>query len=61
MHSVAVALKQQSVPGPNAKDSANFDGHGDLAFARDFRLLLHDEISCSLLLEYFPYLASFNR
>jgi hypothetical protein len=44
MHAVAVALEQQPVSGPNAKDSANFDGHRDLAFARDFSLLLHDEI-----------------
>ena len=60
MHAVAVALEQQSVPGPNAKDSANFDGHGDLAFARDFSLLLHDEFRF-LTLAYFPYLAYFNR
>jgi len=60
MHAVAVALEQQSVPGPNAEDSANFDGHGDLAFARDFSLLLHSEF-LFLTLAYFPYLAYFNR
>jgi len=53
MHAVAVALEQQPVSGPNAKDSANFDGHGDLAFARDFSLLLHDEISI-------PYFSIFS-
>ena len=60
MHAVAVALKQQPVSGPNAKDSANFDRHGDLAFARDFSLLLHDEFRF-LTLAYFPYLAYCNR
>jgi len=60
MHAVAVALEQQPVSGPNAKDSANFDGHGDLAFARDFSLLLHDELRF-LTLAYFPYLVYFNR
>lgn len=59
MHAVAVALEQQPVSGPNAKDSANFDGHGDLAFARDFSLLLHDEFRF-LTLSYFPYLANSN-
>ena len=60
MNAVAVALEQQPIPGPNAKDSANFDGHGDLAFARDFSLLLHSKFPF-LTLAYFPYLAYFNH
>ena len=45
---------------PARKDSANFDGHCDLAFARDFSLLLHSEF-LFLTLAYFPYLAYFNH
>jgi hypothetical protein len=44
VHAIAVGLEQQPVSGSNAKDSANFDGHGDLAFARDFGLLLQGEV-----------------
>jgi hypothetical protein len=45
VNAVAVGLKQQPVSGPNTKESANFDGHDDLAFARDFGLLLHGQVS----------------
>jgi len=41
VHARAVALEKQPVPRPHAQEPANFDGHGDLAFARDFSLLLH--------------------
>src|SRR5205807_1071845 len=55
MHSVAVALEQQPVPRAHAQEPANLDGHGDLAFARDFSLLLHGEF-LFLTLAYFSLL-----
>jgi hypothetical protein len=40
-HAVSVAFEQEPVALSDAKSAANFDGHRDLAFARDFGLLLH--------------------
>src|SRR5208283_5267788 len=59
MHSVAVALKQQAVALANAKEAADFDRNGDLAFARDFCLLLHSKFRF-LTLAYIPYFGQFR-
>jgi len=44
MYAVAVALEKQAVACSNAQEPADFDGHGDLSFARDLRLLLHGDL-----------------
>lgn len=54
MHAVAVTLEKQPVSRPNAQNSANLDGHSNLAFTRDFGLLLHGDFQF-LTLAHFPY------
>jgi hypothetical protein len=41
-HAFAIALEQKTVARFHPQDAANFDGNGDLSFAGDFGLLLHD-------------------
>jgi len=61
MHTVAVALEEQPVSLANAQKPANFDGDGDLAFARDFGLLLHGGLVIPYFITFFLTLTLPNK